>query len=416
MNRRRFSSVWTVVVVAILTVAGCGVSTSAPPPATVSPAASTSALPPLPTLDPIFARATSGSLVTAQGRSFSADGRPFRFVGANVYDAAATDRYSCDPGARMDADRLRRTFALLHDQYGVSVIRFWAYQTYTDAGRDFSGVDAVIAAAKATGIRLLPVLEDGPGYCTTISPTTPKAAYESDTWFTGGYRKQFGTAVLSFRDYAKIVTQHYRNEPAILGWSMLNEADTSARDSQSRSALVDFAADMARVIKDSDPNHLLTVGTQSNGAAGASGADFLAVYRTPGIDFAEVHDWGYWGSDESPMPGGVGATPPDPSAPACQERHAKVGCSFAMSVGLNKPLVVGEAGIDRGDGSAPALLRRADLLKAKMDAAFAAGAAGYLIWRVTSKVTDRYDIVAGDQDPLLKVLATEAKKLGTPAA
>ena len=414
MSRRRSIPSWAAVLVAVLvallTLVGCGASTGAPP------AVPTSALPPLPSLDPVFARATSASFVTTQGRSFIADGRPFRFVGANVYDAAATDRYSCDPGARMDTDRLRETFALLHDQYGVSVIRFWAYQTYTDAGRDFSGMDAVIAAAKATGIRLLPVLEDGPGYCTTISPTTPKAAYKSDTWFSSGYREQFGTAVLSFRDYAKIVTQHYRDEPTILGWSLLNEADTSARDSRGRSALVDFATDMAQVVKDTDPHHLLTVGTQSNGAAGASGADFLAVYRTPGIDFAEVHDWGYWGSDESPMPGGVGATPPDPNSAACQQVHAKVGCSFAMSAMLNKPLLVGEAGIDRGNASAQALQRRADLLKAKIDAAFAAGAAGYLIWRVTDKVTDKYDIVAGEPDPLLKVLAAEAKKLGAPAA
>jgi mannan endo-1,4-beta-mannosidase len=373
--------------------------------------ACTSSTPPAPEQPSFTFAATSvSSFVTAQGRNFEIDGKPFTFVGVNVYDAAATDRYSCDPSARMSPTELADTFKLLHDRYGVTVVRFWAYQTYTDAGRDWSGMDDVISAARSSGIRLLPVLEDGPGYCTTSTDVIPKAQVDNDTWFVDGYRKQFGSAVLSYRDYAKIVVEHYRDEPVILGWSLMNEADTSARDSQNRSVLVDFATDMASVIKSADPRHLLTLGTQSNGAAGASGPDFLQVYQVPGLDFAEVHDWGYWGSDTAAMPGGTGNTPPATGSTTCQGLHAQIGCSFAYSVQLGKPLLVGEAGIDRGDGAA-GLSRRAQLLGAKMTAAFQAGAGGYLLWRITSEVTDKYDILTTDQDPLLTTLAEQAKQL-----
>ena len=349
------------------------------------------------------------SFVKASGTGFTVDGAPFRFVGANVYDAAASDFYSCDPAARMSEQELRDTFRKLHDEAGVSVIRFWAYQTYTKSGEDWSGIDTVVSAARDTGLRVLPVLEDGPGYCTTQSEVTPKSEYQGDTWFVDGYRANYGTAPRSFRDYAKIVVEHYRNEPVIFGWSLINEADTSARDPQDRSVLVDFAEDMAPLIKSADPNHLLTLGTQSNGARGASGPDFAAVYGVSGLDFAEVHDWGYWGDDASPMFGGDDGTPPAATAPECQVPNAPIACSFAQIDTLGKPLLVGEAGIARGDDGQRQL--RAEQLRAKMDAAFAAGAAGYLVWRVTRTDTDTYDVVIGEDDPLFGEMAAVAAGL-----
>lgn len=366
--------------------------------------------PPGPSTTYDFPAPSTSSFVSAQGTSFLVDGKPFRFVGANVYDAAATDRYSCDPAARMTDDELKSTFKTLHERYGATVIRFWAYQTYTKSGQDWSGMDAVIAAAKDAGMRVFPVLEDGPGYCTTSTDVQPKSDYQNDTWFVDGYRKNYGTAPRSFRDYAKIVVEHYRDEPTIFGWSLINEADTSARDSQDRSVLVDFAQDMATVIHDADKKHLITLGTQSNGARGASGPDFAAVYGVKGMDFAEVHDWGYWGSDADPMPGGSNGKPPAADSAACQATNAPIGCSFAQLKTLNKPLVVGEAGIAGGDASAQST--RADQLGAKMDAAFAAGASGYLLWRVTKQITDKYDITLDGNDPLLTRLGAAATKLG----
>jgi mannan endo-1,4-beta-mannosidase len=363
---------------------------------------------PQPVAQPTFTfdKTDDDSFVTAKGTSFIVDGSPFRFVGVNIYDAAATDAYSCDSAARMTSQELENTMRTLHDTYGATVVRFWAYQTYTKSGQDWSGMDNVIRIANDVGIKLIPVLEDGPGYCTTSTDVKAKADYQDDTWFTKGYRSNYGTAPMSFRDYAKIVVEHYRNEKAILGWSLINEADTSARDSAGQSVLVDFATDMGAVVKSADPNHLVTLGTQSNGARGASGPDFTAVYSTPSMDFAEVHDWGYWGSDSEAMPGGTNGKPPAADSAACQQTDALIGCSFAQLPALNKPLFVGEAGIEGGDSDA--LAARADQLTAKMSAAFAAGAGGYLLWRVTKQQTDKYDILLGDTDPLLPALAKQA--------
>ena len=309
----------------------------------------------------------------------------------------------------MSDAQLLSTFQYLHDEAGATVIRFWAYQTYTQGATYWAGVDRVLAAAKATGMKVIPVLEDGPGDCTTSSTATPKSKYEDDTWYSKGYKVPYGNATLSYRAYVARITAHYADDPTILGWSMMNEADTSARDSSGRSILVDFATDVAGVIRAADPNHLITVGTQSNGAPGASGPDFAAVYGLKSIDFAEVHDWGYWGSDSEPMPGGTGATPPSTTSLTCVASDAPVGCSFAFAKQLGKPLVVGEAGIK--GVTAAERVTRARQLRAKMDAAFGAGASGYLIWSVTTGETDGYDVLTTTNDPLIAQLHAVAEEI-----
>jgi Cellulase (glycosyl hydrolase family 5) len=261
----------------------------------------------------VFPRAEIRGFVTADGTGFRLDGSPYRFVGVNIYDAAATARYACDRRMPFSDAELTAVLDKLHDAYGATVLRFWTYQTYTDGGGDFSGVDRVVRIAKAAGMRVLPVLEDGPGDCTTSTQVVPKEQYQGDTWFTDGYRVPYGTAELSFRDYVRVVAEHYRDEPASFGWSLVNEAQTTARGAQGRSALVDFAADTATVVRAGDPNHLVTLGTQANGAPGASGPDFAAVYKIPQLDFAEVHDWN---ADDEAVPGGTYGNPPSADSPS----------------------------------------------------------------------------------------------------
>jgi len=337
--------------------------------------------------------------VTVRGRSFELAGKAFQFVGANIYDAAASSRYSCRSGSEMSAAELLATLRYLHDVAGATVLRFWAYQTYTQAGTYWNGVDRVLADAREVGMKVIPVLEDGPGNCTTTPTASPKSQYEGDTWYSRGYKVPYGNAALSYRDYVKVITAHYANNPTILGWSMMNEADTEARASNGASVLVGFATDIASVIRSVDKRHLITVGTQSNGAPGASGPDFTAVYKLPVISFAEVHDWGYWGSDVEPMPGGKGSIPPSATSAQCARTNASIGCSFARAETLDKPLIVGEAGM-RGVTVHERTLR-AVRIRAKMNADFAAGASGYLVWSVTQANTDGYDIRINTHDPLI---------------
>lgn len=338
--------------------------------------------------------------VTRDGATLQVDGSTFRFVGFNLYDAAASDIYSCSPGTRLDDAGLDDAMRQVRDA-GGTVVRFWAFQTYTAGGTDFSGVDRVLAAARDHDLRVMPVLEDGPGDCSTGEPGVPLAETGQGDWYSAGYREPLGEALVSYRDYVGQITRHYRDDPTIVAWSLVNEAETERRDEQGRTVLVDFARDVSAVAHEADPRHLVTLGTQSNGAPGTSGADFLDVYGLAGMDLTEVHDWGFYGDDEVAMPGAAsGGELPDPEQ--CQAPDAQVACSFVLARQLGKPLVVGEAGItaDSSDGRA----RRAQLLEAKIDAAFEAGASGYLVWQLNRTDTDGYGVVLGTDDPLFAVL------------
>jgi endo-1,4-beta-mannosidase len=356
------------------------------------------------------AHSVNDDFVTRSGSSFELDGRPFRFVGFNLYDAAASDLYSCSPSTRLSDANLNATMEYLHDQLGTSVIRFWAYQTYTQGGTDFAGMDRVIDAARHAGLRVIPVLEDGPGDCSSGVKGVSKAASEGDTWYTQGYKQPYGNATLSYRDYVRVVARHYRDNPTIMAWMMMNEAETSARNAGDVTALADFALDIGTVIRSVDPHHLITLGTQGNGAPGVSGPDFTAIYRQPVLDFVEVHDWARYGSDTQALPGSVNGALPEVDAGECQSRTAPIACSYAIAHRLGKPLVVGEAGIAAAD--ATSRTRRAQLFQAKISAAFASGASGYLVWQLNTANTDGYAVILGQSDPLLGVLSAESRKLG----
>lgn len=373
----------------------------------------------------------SSGFVTRQGTKFMLDGKEFRFVGFNLFDAANTyfpDQnkvgYSCPrdngwwsqanifPEADLDA-----AMKFMKDTAGANVLRFWAFQRYTNGGTDWSGIDKVIRVAKKNGFKLLPVLDDGPGYCTYPEPQgNAKWKLGGDTWYTTGYKQKQGSYALTYPDFVKAIVTRYKDEPAILGWAMMNEADTSMRVN-GKSALVGFATDIGNLIKANDPNHLITVGTQSNGASGASGADFNDVYGLPMIDFTEIHDWPYWaGGDYFPLPGSSdGKTLPDVNSPDCTKTYqAKLACSIANSIRtIQKPVIIGEGGVrakqdtftDPQTGVAlnyeQQKTRRANILESKMKAFFDNGGAGYVVWQY-NKVIDGegYDVIHNSNDPL----------------
>jgi mannan endo-1,4-beta-mannosidase len=377
--------------------------------------------------------------VTRDGSSFTLDGKEFRFVGFNLFDAANTSfpdqgktGYSCPRDAGWWKDiytetELDQALKQMKNEAGANVLRFWAFQRYTNGGTDWSGIDKVIRVAKRNGFKVIPVLEDGPGYCTFPEPQgTAKWKYSGDTWYTDGFRKKMGSYQLTYPEYVKAIVSRYKDEPAIFGWAMMNEADTSKRVAGANgdeSALVGFAREIGTLIKSIDKNHLLTVGTQSNGASGASGKDYVAVHNVKGpngedlIDFGEVHDWPFWGGDTQALPGSAdGTTLPDPESPDCVKTYqAKLGCSIANSVTkLNKPILMGEAGISARDDAGRT--RRAALMDAKINAFFNAGGAGYLVWQ-WNKVIDReaYDVQPTTRDPLLAVMKKYASDVQIPA-
>jgi len=324
-----------------------------PTPTTTQPSATSTPI-------TIITKPTSSGFVSACGTQFCLNGQPFRFVGVNFYGAAGT----CGPSS----SNLSSAFQTLQSQTGTKVVRFWAFQSMTNGGTDFSKLDAVVAAAKAQGIYLLPTLENHWGDCTVGGTKSP-------TWYASGYKSNYGYP-LSYRDYVGRVVSHYANEPTIFGWMLMNEAEDS-----DATGLYNFASDMSSYIRSLDPNHMITLGTIGTGQNGTSGSNYVRLYSLPNLNFVEAHDYN---NESQALPGGPVSNPN-----SCSN---SIACDVAQAIQvMKKPFIIGEAGITSGSA-------RPSELDAKINAIFQAGGSGYLYWEWTPTGSggDQYQFGPGD--------------------
>jgi len=250
---------------------------------------------PLPTSAPAPAPVAPAVFVARLGTAFALNGAPFPFVGANLYNAAGDPTiYECGPWMG-DPDRELDTWlAHARNDYGASVVRFWAFQSYTRGGTNWQALDRVMRLARQHGLKVIPVLENQWADCTA-------GGYKFASWYAAGYLVPYDAYPLSYRDYVGRVVQRYRDEPAVAAWSLMNEAESQTRSGvEDPEALYTFARDMSAYVKNLDSNHLVTLGVIGSGQPGVRGDQYQRLHELPSIDVAEYHDGG--ASDE-PLPG-----------------------------------------------------------------------------------------------------------------
>ena len=298
----------------------------------------------------------NGSYISHTGTQLTLNGSPLRVTGYN-YTWMGTN--CSDPS---DAD-LNAAFAAIQNASRGTIVRTAFYQSASNNG-SFTDFDRYVAAAKNYGLRIVPMLINEWTDC------EPSSSMKYLPWYQTGYTQANDGYPLSFHDYAVRLAAHYANEPTIAWWQLVNEpdarnADNSCSESTAASALRAFADTMTGAIKAADPHHMVDLGAVS--WCGGQGNDYQLI-NAGKTDLCDAyHDYG---SPTTPMPSNL-------------QNHLNACHSD------NKPAFVGEAGICAdvtttgscgGTVTAASLTQRASLFKAKMDAAFTAGAAGYIIW------------------------------------
>ncbi|HXG42065.1 MAG TPA: hypothetical protein VNL95_04995 [Dehalococcoidia bacterium] len=333
-------------------------------------------LPPVPAAEALATSSPSPQFVRAVGRDLYAGNQPVRFVGVNRYNLLSVYTGGVLQGCSSDwtLSQLEQVFAEL-EAMGVNAVRFWAFQRFTASGRDFSRFDQVISLARSHNIYLVPVLENQWSSCT-------EGGYKTSDWYRGGYLRPYGSYPISYKEYVGRVVSRYRDEPIILMWQLMNEAESTdaTRTRHDPDALYAFAADMSAYVKSLDPNHLLALGTMGSGQPGTQGDEYRRLHSLPGLDVLEYHDYN---EETVPLPDYL------------RER-------IQDSIVLGKPLIIGEAGISLGQFDAQT---RARLFDAKMSAAFQNGVAAYLIWSYRNRVYEG-DYQFTPADPLAAVLSS----------
>lgn len=354
--------------------------------------------------------AAASSFVSRNGSTLLLHSQPYRFTGINAYQLATLWKTNAGCGAQVN--NLDEFFNSLKPN---SVVRIWAFQgsigTNVLTGNiDFTPLDRVVNSAEKNNQKLILALSGQSGTC-------DDGHWKDKAWYLGGYRQAYNDdgrnlARLPFIEYAKLVAARYKNSPAIAMWEPVSEAEASdclpgyeadncyIRDfcpSQNDAAIAlrSFFDTIGAEIKRADPNHLISSGVMGTGQCGTNDEHYVYVHESPFIDVGSYHDYGL---DDEALPG---------------DQWNGLAKRISQMKALNKPIIVGEVGIDAKNFSSDCttIVNRNNLFKAKMDAGFKAGIAGFLPWSWHEKASADCTFDIRSTDPLLETLRNS-----TPAA
>lgn len=314
-------------------------------------------------------QASKSTFVTVKGQNLILNNQPFHSVGVNRYNLLTQDMngHYIGCGSSFTDAQINTLFSQLHG-LGVTTVRFWLFQSFTNSGKDTTRFDYILSNANQNNIKLIPVLENSLTDCT-------QGGQKDTAWYTSGYKAPYGNYPLSFNDYIKKIVPLYKNNPAILSWEIINEAKGDRNQ-----GLYNFTRVLSQEIKSLDPNHLVSISV-NNADQPAEVTERLSEIKT--IDFIPYHDYK---QDTKAIPD-------------------KLQEIVKIAKKNKKPLIVGESGIQNK------VPHRDKLFAAKMNAFFRSGGAAYLLWSFgdTYITDDGYNFTSSD--PVAQVVKQTAEKI-----
>ena len=263
------------------------------------------------------------SFVTVENGRFLRDGKPYTFVGTNFWYGPIL----ASEGRGGDRTRLERELDALKE-LGIDNLRVLV-------GGD--GADGVYS-------RVEPTLQTAPGvyndtllvgldrFLVELGKRDMQAVlYVNNSWeWTGGYgqylewatgektliplvdgywpfmqqMRKFQTSKeaqqLYFNHLRNIVSRvnsitgkPYSEDPAIFAWQLGNEPRCFSDDPDIRAGFIGWMTEAARIVKEIDPNHLLSTGNEGLMGCEEDPALVRAVNEIPGIDYMTIHIWPY---------------------------------------------------------------------------------------------------------------------------
>ena len=331
--------------------------------------------------------------VATQRSRFVIDGKPFRFVGANVAVMYRDEDRAAMPETLKQAA-----------QSGMGVVRVWAFgeggpddigplADFADWPRthpfrwapgqwneeSFVHLDRVLAEAQRNNLRVQLCLtnwwRDTGGVTQYLRWAGINDA--ADASFPFGINPHramlFYTNETTRRLYRehleKVVTRRntvtgvlYRDDPTILGWELMNEAQALTGRWHERRAWI---AEMSSYLKSLDPNHLITPGAWGYRTADER-REWLADHRLKTIDYCDVHN--YPREDTNSF------------VDSPQALREFIDNRAAAALSLAKPLVLGEFGIAPNGYNG---ISQKDWYREFLEANLRAGAAGAMFWILT---------------------------------
>ncbi|HEX8847268.1 MAG TPA: cellulase family glycosylhydrolase [Pyrinomonadaceae bacterium] len=344
-------------------------------------------------------RAARPGFVSTNGTNFIVDGRPFRFTGANVAVMYTEEERAHMPETLKEAAR-----------DGVSVVRVWAFGEGDENGvgqaeggarrhnfrsapghwneEAFVHLDRVLALAARNNLRVQLCLtnwwRDTGGVTQYLDWAGIKdAADDSQPYgINAGRAMLFYTNEVTRRLYRehvqRVVTRRntvtgilYRDDPTIMGYELMNEAQAvTGRWAERRAWVVEMSA----YLKTLDPDHLVTPGTWGYRTAWER-REWLAEHNIKTIDYCDVH---HYPSDD--LDSFV-------DSPAALQAFLENRAAAALSI--NKPLVIGEFGMGHEGYKG---FSEVEWYRAFFESAARSGVGGAMFWIFTPDSERNYGI------------------------
>ncbi len=324
---------------------------------------------------------------------FVLDGKPFRFVGANV-----AVMYRDEDRQRM-SETLKQAATL-----GIKVVRVWAFgeggpndvkpiADFADWPRnhsfrftpdqwneeEFVHLDNVIAEAARNNIHVQLCLtnwwRDTGGVTQYLRWAGINDAADDSRPF--GINNEKAILFYSNPDTRRLYREHlnklatrknsvtgvlYRDDPTIFGWELMNEAQViTGRWSERRA----WISEMSTYLKSLDPNHMIAPGDWGYRSS-AERREWLADHALPTIDYCDVH---LYPRDDH-----------DSFVEVPSDLREFVANRVAAAASIRKPLVFGEFGMGPEGYNTSSEI---DWYKGFFDANVRAGSSGAMFWILT---------------------------------
>jgi mannan endo-1,4-beta-mannosidase len=316
-----------------------------------------------------FVRVTDGRL--------SLDGKPYRFVGANLWYGA----WLGSPEAYGDRDRLKRELDTLK-ALGVTNLRvlgsgekspakvsldptFQAAPGSVDQGL-MNGLDFLLAEMAARGMKAVIYLNNFwdwsggmPAYLNwTGNRTWFQQGDPAHPWpeFADYSARFYGDAKANalFRTFVKglvgrtngLTGKPYKDDPTIMAWQLANEprpAGSEAFGKENMAAYQRWIAETAGLIKSLDANHLVSTGSEGTMGCLQQEACVIEAHKPAAIDYVTLH---VWPNNWSWIDFKNQTATYEAGEARCREYVLK---HIALAKALNKPLVIEEFGLIKED-------------------------------------------------------------------
>lgn len=318
-----------------------------------------------------------GAFVRTRGTEFVVGDKPFRFVGANI------DPLHGDINRPRAAEIIR---ALPKD--GLTVARVWVlgeglpdasdwsrrFELFRAGPTDFIEdsfilLDQVLAEARQAGVRVILTLSNNwkdyggaPMYLRWAGLSSEGLGLEE--FYRNEKTRAFFRSHLSRMLERKnsITGVRYIDDPTIFAWELMNES--TVLTSAGQKARTAWIGEMARLIKERDPHHLVSAGLLGYSMR-AERAEWIRTHQLPEVDYCDSHL--YMQSSE----GGISL--------ARMRQFLDDRAQLARYV-IRKPLVIGEFGF-RTDGEQQYLgLPRGRWFQELLVRLFRDQGAGALVW------------------------------------